>query len=248
MRLLARWMGSVITHWQQDDRQRALYRRITKLSDQLHGFPYQFQLNPDGSSFFPYAGTGIKYVYGVNPAQASISAVAIYEVIHPDDREVVAATVNESAQHLATWRVSYRVNHPQRGLIWVQGDAQPEKLDDGSILWHGFISDVTAAKDAELRLHESNALRQAVFDAASVAIISVDEKGIIKTFNRGAESMLGYTAHDVVGKQMLTIFHRPEEIAVHARVLSAELGYSIAEDFEALVAKARRGEKEKHAR
>ena len=246
MRLLARWMGSVITHWQQDDRQRALYRRFTKLSDRLPGFLYQFQLNPDGSSFFPYASTGIKYVYGINPAQASINSEAIYQVIHPDDRELVATTVNESAQHLSTWRVSYRVNHPQRGLIWVQGDAQPEKLDDGSILWHGFISDVTAAKDAELRLHETNALRQAIFDAASVAIISVDEKGIIKTFNRGAESMLGYTAQDVVGKQTLTIFHRQEEIAMHARVLSVELGYSVAEDFEALVAKARRGEKDEN--
>ena len=246
MRLLARWMGSVITHWQQDDRQRALYRRFTKLSDRLPGFLYQFQLNPDGSSFFPYASAGIKMVYGVNPAQASVNADAIYQVIHPDDREAVAASVNESAITLSTWRVSYRVNHPQRGLIWVQGDAQPEKLDDGSILWHGFISDVTAAKDAEQRLQETNELRQAIFDAASVAIISVDEKGLIKTFNRGAENMLGYTAEEVVGKHTPVAFHLPEEMMAHARAISTELNLNIRDAFEAYVAKARRGEKDEN--
>lgn len=242
MRLLARWMGSVIAHWLQEARQRELYQRFTKLSERLPGFLYQYQLRPDGTSFFPYASKGIHNIYGLDPSQALVKAEAIYAVMHPDDVERVAASVTESAQQLTTWRISYRVNHPQRGLIWVQGDAQPEKLDDGSVLWHGFISDVTAAKDAEQRLQETNALRQAIFDAASVAIISVDETGIIKTLNPGAEKMLGYSASELVGNSTPALFHLQEEMVRHARELSLELGYEVTADFEAFVAKARRGQ------
>ena len=51
------------------------------------------------------------------------------------------------------WEYDYRVKLPQKGVRWRHGFSRPQKLDDGSILWHGFINDTTARKQLELELN-----------------------------------------------------------------------------------------------
>jgi diguanylate cyclase (GGDEF)-like protein len=48
---------------------------------------------------------------------------------------------------------------PQQGTKWRFGDAVPERLADGSVLWHGFITDIT-----ERRLHQERTHRLAYYD------------------------------------------------------------------------------------
>ena len=43
---------------------------------------------------------------------------------------------------------------PQQGLRWRQGDARPQRLADGTTVWHGFITDVTERKRIEAELQE----------------------------------------------------------------------------------------------
>ena len=59
------------------------------------------------------------------------------------------AAIAESATSLELWHQEYRVLHPSKGLIWVEGRATPQRRPDGSVLWHGFISDITARKHME---------------------------------------------------------------------------------------------------
>ena len=44
---------------------------------------------------------------------------------------------------LEPWHCVFRVVLPVRGLRWLEGDSVPERLGDGSILWHGYIRDIT---------------------------------------------------------------------------------------------------------
>lgn len=241
VRLLARWISSVLERLQQDAEKKVILQRFQKLSERLPGFLYQFQLRPDGSSFFPYASSGIKNIYDVGPDDVALSAHKVFGVIHPDDAGWVGESVSYSAAHLTPWVATVRVNNPQRGMIWTHIESIPEKLDDGSVLWHGYVSDITPLKQAELQLQETNSLRKAILDAASVSIISADETGIIKTFNHGAEIMLGYCAEEIIDKQTPALIHLPEEISAHAQHLTCELGYEVKPGFEVLIAKAREG-------
>ncbi len=241
VRLLARWISSVVERLQQDAEKKVILQRFQKLSERLPGFLYQFQLRPDGSSFFPYASSGIKNIYDVGPEDVALSADNVFGVIHPDDTGWVGESISYSAAHLTPWVATVRVNHPQRGMIWTHIESIPEKLDDGSVLWHGYVSDITPLKQAELQLKETNSLRKAILDAASVSIISTDETGIIKTFNHGAEMMLGYSAEEIIDKQTPALIHLPEEVAAHARQLTRELGYAVEPGFDAFIAKTREG-------
>lgn len=246
VRLLARWISSVVERWRQEREKKIILNRFQKLSERLPGFLYQFQLRPDGSSFFPYASSGIKNIYNVAPEDVATSAQKVFEVIHPDDVGWVSESVSYSASHLTPWVATVRVNHPLRGMIWTHAESIPEKLEDGSVLWHGYVSDITPLKQAEIQLQETNALRKAILDAASVAIISTDVNGMIKTFNLGAELMLGYTAAEMIDKQTPAIIHLSDEIAAHAHRLTCELGYEVKPGFETFIAKAREGSDEEY--
>jgi len=88
---------------------------------------------------------------------------------------------------------------------------------------------------------ELSALQQAVFDGANYSIIATDTAGTIRSFNRAASRMLGYSAEEMIGKLTPEVFHDTEEVRQHARDLSRELRTKIEPGFDVFVDKARNG-------
>lgn len=88
-------------------------------------------------------------------------------------------------------------------------------------------------------LSEAYRLQEAIISATELSIISTNPNGIITSFNRAAEEMLGYEAREVIGKFTPVIFHDLDEVIQRAEELSRELGYSIEPGFQSMVAKAR---------
>jgi len=76
-----------------------------------------------------------------------------------------------------------------------------------------------------LDVFEANSKFKAVLDATSqVAIVAVDNNGLITVFNIGAEKMLGYSAKEVVGISSLVIFTIKSDLLKREKELSVEFG------------------------
>ena len=69
--------------------------------------------------------------------------------IHPDDLPLVQAAAGRARKKGETWQGEFRMQLPRAGERWFWSQAHPESQPDGSVLWHGFISDVTARRQAE---------------------------------------------------------------------------------------------------
>ena len=137
-------------------------QRLTRLAAHVPGVLYQFQSWPDGRSCFPFASDGIRDVYRVTPEQVRDDARAVFAIGHPDDLERVVASIAASARDLTPWDCEYRVRFADGTVQWLHGRATPERMPDGSTLWHGFIARIDARKRAEYVLREREAsLRQA---------------------------------------------------------------------------------------
>ena len=127
--------------------------RLRRIVSYVPGVVFQYRRHPDGSGSFPFASDGISEIYGVTPEEMEHSADSIRKMVHPEDKERLFATLDASARDLTPWRVEYRINHPGGALKWLLVNAIPEKSDQDTILWYGFIADITETKamEAELR-------------------------------------------------------------------------------------------------
>ncbi|MBL6750952.1 MAG: diguanylate cyclase [Nevskia sp.] len=127
---------------------------ISSLTNEVPGLVFQYRMLRDGQSFFSYASAGIRDIYELEPEQVAASVAEVHKIIHPDDLARYCASLEASAASLTPWHLEYRVLLPRQGLRWRQGDARPQRLADGSTVWHGFITDVTERKRIEAELQE----------------------------------------------------------------------------------------------
>ncbi|MDZ4328442.1 MAG: diguanylate cyclase [Pseudomonas sp.] len=125
---------------------------LKKLSAHVPGGIYQFKMEFDGRFSVIYASDGIREIYELEPDVLLLNAEAIFTRIHPQDTTRVRASIRASADTLSPWREEYRVLLPVRGLRWVRGEATPEELPGGGVLWHGYISDISDLKRVEEEL------------------------------------------------------------------------------------------------
>ncbi|MGE5470489.1 MAG: ATP-binding protein [Bacteroidota bacterium] len=128
-------------------------QRLRHIVADVPGVVFQYRLNPDGSGGFPFASDAIRKIYGVTAEEVEHSAATIRKMVHPDDMERFFDSLHKSAATLTPWRIEYRIGHPDGQLKWLLVNAVPERGDDGSTTWCGFIADITETKamEAELR-------------------------------------------------------------------------------------------------
>ncbi|MEB3337102.1 MAG: GAF domain-containing protein [Leptolyngbyaceae bacterium] len=152
-----------------------------KLSEQVPGVIYQYRLYPDGHSCFPYASEAIRQIYEVTPEQVRQDATAVLERLHPDDLAAVMAGIQASSQTLQLWHQEYRVVLPQQGVRWLEGHAMPQQLPDGSVLWHGYIWDVSDRKQTEIIFQQKTSYEQMIHIIAQHVRHSLDLNYILNT-------------------------------------------------------------------
>lgn len=132
-----------------------LTARLNKIGQNAPGMIFQFLLRPDGSAAFPYASEGIRDIYGVAPEDVAEDAAIAFERKHAEDLPGLMDDIQRSARDLTLWHHRYRVNHPAKGEIWIEGRAAPERLLDGGTLWHGTLFDITEQRRTDLALARS---------------------------------------------------------------------------------------------
>ncbi|WP_413171449.1 PAS domain S-box protein [Anabaena azotica] len=177
-----------------------------------------------------FYSTRWKQMRGLAEDEVSNSPEEWSSRIHPDDYDrIMQATSDHFAHKTPYFQEEYRVQCQDSSYIWI--------LDRGQALWDeagnvirlsGSETDITRRKQAEEDLLALTSLQKAILDGSDYSIIFTDFKGIIQTFNAGAEKMLGYTADEVIGQHGPSLFHNPEEIEQLTAELSLKLGREIS--------------------
>jgi PAS domain S-box-containing protein len=179
-----------------EEKQMEILSRLERIAAHVPGVIYQYCLRPDGTSHFPYASAGIQNVYGVLPDDVLEDATPAFDALHPDDIEQVRDSIGVSAKNLAPWHDIYRVNLPSGETIWVEGNSTPQQQPDGSILWHGYIQDVTKQQKIQAQISQ---LSQAVVQSP-VSVVITDLNGDIEYVNPKFSEVTGYSAQEVIGQ------------------------------------------------
>jgi PAS domain S-box-containing protein len=134
---------------------RQAHEQLAQIVATTPGIVCAFRLRPDGSSCFPFGGERLAAYYGIPGARLAENAAPFFALVHPDDLGTLREAIAESASRLAPFRHEWRIRHPERGELWIEAHSMPAREPDGSTVWHGVATDITARKQAEAALRRS---------------------------------------------------------------------------------------------
>ncbi|MFW7381852.1 MAG: PAS domain S-box protein [Oligoflexus sp.] len=169
---------------------------------------------------------GLEKIHGLEPGTFGGTFDDFQSDIHPEDRERVLTSIQESVDTCATHNIEYHLILPDGQVRWVE--ARGAVICDNAghaIRMLGVCTDISNRKHAE----DARATLEALVESSSDAIISQSLDGTIITWNQGASQIFGYQAEEVVGK--------------HITILTPK---GLLDQVTSMLAAARRGEDIRH--
>ncbi|MCB0111803.1 MAG: PAS domain S-box protein, partial [Caldilineaceae bacterium] len=138
-------------------------------------------------------------LYGIPPETAPGHEPWI-AAIHPDDRARIERRLHTVLEiNNGDWNEEFRIVHPERGERWLVGIGRVAYDEEGNATrFTGVNLDITERKAAEAQLRYQAYLLENVQDA----IISTDLDFYIRTWNRGAEEIYGWSAAEAIGQRV----------------------------------------------
>ena len=127
--------------------------------------------------------------------------------IAPEDRERVAGEVRSVLRgDREELRVELRLTCRDGSRRWFLSRGQAVRDKSGTALrMMGTDTDITERKQAEEALQLSEERLSKIVDTAVDGIITIDEGQTIQMFNRGAETIFGYTSKEIIGRPLADI-------------------------------------------
>jgi PAS domain S-box-containing protein len=198
---------------------RALAERQQKIAANVPGVIYQFLLRRDGSACFPYMSESTLRFFGIAPETLKNDATSAFSLIHPADLARVRESIARSVLDLKPTQESFRINHPEQGLVWIERSSTPERLPNGDTLWHGFMRDITPLRIAEQRLSAT------LENSPNVAVQWIDRSGHVQYWNHASEAVYGWTAAETLGKTLDQLIFSAEQVD-HFKAILAKIDAS----------------------
>lgn len=168
--------------------------RFKKLVSHIPGVVYLFKRNIDGSYCVPYTTDGIFEIFGCRPEDVREDYAPIERIVLRDDLPGLIESFELSAVNLSMRQHEFRVKLPGQPVKWLLSHSTPERAEDGSVVWHGHVADITKyrmAGEERLKLqkleslgilaggiaHDFNNILTAIMANASMAsVISREEQ------------------------------------------------------------------------
>lgn len=177
-----------------------------------------------------YISSRLGTILNFPPDEAPRNSTQFLALVHPDDEAKRLLALRQFLHGDAPYDVILRVRTKAGNWSWlrIRGDA----VRDGNnrvLRMAGSLSDITELHHAAAAIRAADFLKQSVLDSATeVSIIATNPAGLITVFNRGAEKMLGYHAHEMIGHQTPDLLHLKEEATARSKELSNLFGHPVS--------------------
>ncbi len=205
---------------------------IHKITSRAPGVVYECQVWPDGRFTFPFMSAAVVPIFGITMEEVRADANTVMRRIHRDDVPKVVRTAMACSQSMLPWTCEFRTRASPEDTRWLLGSAVPQAKPDGSVLFTGFITDITPQKRALAQLQESEERFRSLSSLSSdwyweqdaeFRFVRIDAEPVYAE-RLGFHAALGRTRWDVGLWQV-----SPAQWTEHMRVLYA---HETFQDFE----------------
>ena len=170
---------------------------------------YVWQVDPTG--LITYVSPMVEEVLGRRPEEI-VGQLHFYDLLPPEDREEIKSFGSALMARRETIRGFENRNVAKDGRrVWLSSSASPLFGPDGTFRgYQGIDTDITARKQAEEALRESEARFAAATRASRSFVWQVDPDGLYTYVGDMVAEVLGYRPEDLVGRMHFYDLAPPE--------------------------------------
>jgi len=182
----------------------ALVHQLETVAAVAPGVLYSFRRHADGRTEVPYLAPAFRELTGIEPDQLQRQGLEPLLALMPEDerREFLASMARVTSDH-QLWHHQWPIEHPEKGLRWLEARARRTVQGDGSTLWRGFILDITERRQSELLNRRFGVTLMSIGDG----VIAADAEGRVVLLNPVAETLTGWSGDDARGRPLAEVFH-----------------------------------------
>jgi PAS domain S-box-containing protein len=141
-------------------------------------------------------------IFGFDCEKDKPSYQLFIERVHPEDRPKVKQVLWADVREKRDFDGEYRLLFPDGSIKYLHSLGKCSVGQSGDVEYIGAVVDITDHKRAEQELRDSEERHRVVVEAASDAVISMDENGTILLANAAALRVFGYDPTELIGKPL----------------------------------------------
>ncbi len=191
----------------QQDRIEFNAKKLKKLTDQVPGLICQLRMIHERKIRFTFISKGIEQINKkLNPDEVKLNPKNLIDLVHPRDKFALIKSLKKSYSELSEWTSEFRIFNEEGTFNYYAASAIPEKIDEKTVVYYGFITNVTD------RVEYERAMEQISFDISHVLRRPVTSLlgliNLIENEEPDIERLKAYNIHIKTVSKELDLFTR----------------------------------------
>ena len=181
-------------------------RWIENLSSTLPGMLFQVRREPSGKEAITCIGGTLAARFGFRAGHATVDREEFFRNVPSGDLPRVVRSFRDAVENKDTWRCEFCLELPQGCRFCVEGTASPAEEPDGTLLWFGYLADVTERKELEERLKDQLELQEQIFATIPVPLVLKDHHSRFLQVNEAFADFVNLPRKEIMGKGPYEVF------------------------------------------
>lgn len=179
---------------------------LRKLLENLPVVVFEYTFFPGGERCFTYISPRCTELLGLDPDMIVEGQLSMDNYIHPDDLAGFHHSVEYAARNLTDWCWKGRCLG-RKSLLWIETRSNPVQMDDGRIVYHGVISDITESRKLEFQSVMTESRYRNLIEQLPLGIV-VHSRGVIRFANSYASKVIGASEpSELIGQEAIRFVH-----------------------------------------
>ena len=178
-----------------------------------------FWLTDINKNSMVYISPAYEIVWGRSCQSLYENPISFLDAIHKEDRDRVIEAMKTQVE--GPYNEDYRILQPDGSIRWIRDQSFPIKNQKGEVYRvAGIAEDITEEKlahelleqrveDRTKELLSSETQHRSLIENVIDGVVTINNKGIIKSINPAVERLFGYSAVDLIGKNIKTLMPDP---------------------------------------
>ncbi|MCG9695631.1 PAS domain S-box protein [Shewanella sp. Isolate11] len=158
-------------------------QQLETITESIPSTVYQLRWVSGEDRNFTFLSSACISTLGFHRDQALKNFDLVADCIGEQERPRIVQLLSGKGLTELKWIEEFKYRHPTGDIRWLQAGAHGSYQEDGSILWNGYLMDVTERKLLDKELENREAHFRALFDNAGIGIVNVDGRGTILDCN-----------------------------------------------------------------